>query len=105
MFGMEAFLGILEEVDSYSLMMSCAVWNTGTHAANSRGKDCVAHRTKEIKHPVGAVVFGRARKSEANLRRYVERERAYGGYVVVDRQEMRYNQEDKIDQGRSCFDL
>jgi len=38
-------------------MTSFAVWNAGTHATDSRGKDCVAHRTKEIKHPVGAVVF------------------------------------------------
>ena len=99
------FIGILEKVDFYSLMTSCAVWNIGTHAANSREKDCVAHRTKEIKHPVRAVVSDRARKPEANLSCYVERERAYGGYVVVDRQEMKYNQEDKINQGRSCFDL
>ena len=63
------FVGILEEVDSYSLMTAFAIWNTGTHAADSRGKDCVAHETKEIKHPVGAVVSGRARKPEANLGR------------------------------------
>ena len=48
------FVGILEEVDSYSLMMSHAVWNAGTHAVHSRGKDCIAHKTKEIKHVLRA---------------------------------------------------
>ena len=38
-------------------MTSFALWNAGTHAADSRGKDCVAHETKEIKHPVGAAVL------------------------------------------------
>ena len=48
------FIGILEEVDSYSLMTSHAVWNAGTHAVHSRGKDSIAHKTKEIKHVLRA---------------------------------------------------
>ena len=48
------FVGILEKVDSFSLMMSHAVWNAGTHAVHSRGNDCIAHKTKEIKHVLRA---------------------------------------------------
>jgi len=35
-------------------MMSRAVWNAGTHAVHSRGKDCIVHKTKEIKHVLRA---------------------------------------------------
>jgi hypothetical protein len=50
-------VGILKEIDSYSLLTSSGVWNGGKHIAVPKERIGSLVETQETKHPVRARVF------------------------------------------------